>query len=251
MVDKEALKKAHIDSWEKLRKDLNLGDPFWLEFLKKPEDLVSSLKVKNEPIKNFYNPKNKKLASMIYLDIVNRSVTAYFCGTVIPRKALKRYTENELIMGIFHENLHNVICETTPVFHTIACYWRYACTGEKKYYGEILVAIEDRFAGILARKFGRDFGINSEEASKIVISCIDDLKQIPYIKAIKKLDQREKEFDEIGLKEFIERPLSVAEDVVMKNYGARLNFYDTFAQYEKMMQNAYKRCMNGEWVKIK
>jgi hypothetical protein len=37
----------------------------------------------------------------------------------------------------------------------------------------------------------------------------------------------------------------------MKNYGARLNFYDTFAQYEKMMQNAYKRCMNGEWVKIK
>jgi len=251
MINKEALKRVHIKSWEILGKELILGKPFWLEFLTKAENLIKLYPTQNIPPKILYDPKKERLSSFSVVQRIGGHINAYLCGTVIPKRVLKKYTEKELFLGIFHENFHNCLGEVNPTFHAITRYWKGVCEGKEKYYGELIINVEDRFAFILAKKLAKEFGISDEEASKITIRGIKDYRNIPYRQAIKILDKQEKELDEIGIKELVKDPLHITENFLMKYYGLKHNFYESFKLYEKMINQVYKRDINSEWTRIK
>jgi len=250
MIDEKILRYAHVKSWDKLREELNLGEPFWLETSRKPD--LTKLCPTNGQIKIFYNPKGGRLASLT--TVVHKdggSMIAYLQGTIVPYKARRKYTKNKIVLGVCHESFHNAMGEVSPIFYILSTYWKMYSQGkDEKKIGKILVAIQDHVAWGFSRNLASDFGISDSEALKIMISCSSKYRTMPYRMAVDSVRDQDKIFEGITVADFAETPWSSLHDLPSKYKEMYNTANRLFQQYKNRITQVYKKIINGRWVKI-
>ena len=99
-MDLDKLIKIHIESWNELKKELDLGTPFWIDFGSNPIPLPNGKSINVEEMYGIIHfPMREVACSRVLVDLDNLRkgyIVAYCVDTLIPSEVLKNYTEKVL-----------------------------------------------------------------------------------------------------------------------------------------------------------
>lgn len=275
MLSLQEIRKIHVQSWNELKKELDLGDPFWIQFtpgpISLPDGTLTDLRTDDIRRKELREKKASTLISIKVDELEKGSIIAYHAGTYFPSKLRESYTKEDAIVALVHENIHNCFCELNPAFHIIQNFFKYSLNEELKFFGKLMEGLEDNYAYHILYTQPNRFGVKKEDVIYHLSSIPeeDKISELRYIKSEedktfysrlltekhplqfeKYLNMIKEIFEDTSLNEVIKEPWYFMSRYSGNNYKI---FHKAEVYYEvvkKILKEVWKREIDKRWVRL-